>query len=330
VDWEGFDRGYSRRKVELPTYTFQRQRYWVDGEGAVYLRERESKGHPFLGNRLSLAHSDVIYESQFDVKALSFLRDHKIYGRVVVPGASHIAMVLSGLGEEFGTGVYVILDVEFPNALVFTQEEIRPVQLILSPRETGEYEFEVCSLEDDDEGYGEWKLHARGTAKKEEVDSAAQIIGRDQVVKIRKRCQQERSGNDYYEFFTEEEEGIELGPRFRWIDRLWVGEGEVFCQMRMPEELRLEVGDYQLYPGLIDSCFQLFGAVFSKGMQEMEEVYVPMGLGEFRFYRPGDGQLWCYVSNVRLLGESGETMLGDIALFDEEKKSDREIQDEIR
>ncbi|MBU6352246.1 MAG: SDR family NAD(P)-dependent oxidoreductase, partial [Chloroflexi bacterium] len=30
IDWEGFDRGYSRRKVALPTYPFQRQRYWVE------------------------------------------------------------------------------------------------------------------------------------------------------------------------------------------------------------------------------------------------------------------------------------------------------------
>lgn len=30
IDWEGFDRAYSRRKVMLPTYPFQRERYWVE------------------------------------------------------------------------------------------------------------------------------------------------------------------------------------------------------------------------------------------------------------------------------------------------------------
>ncbi|MGQ4807008.1 6-deoxyerythronolide-B synthase EryA1, modules 1 and 2 [Candidatus Entotheonellaceae bacterium PAL068K] len=30
IDWAGFDRDYARRKVVLPTYPFQRQRYWVD------------------------------------------------------------------------------------------------------------------------------------------------------------------------------------------------------------------------------------------------------------------------------------------------------------
>ena len=30
VDWVGFDRDYKRRKVALPTYPFQRQRYWIE------------------------------------------------------------------------------------------------------------------------------------------------------------------------------------------------------------------------------------------------------------------------------------------------------------
>ncbi len=51
IDWEGFDRGYSRRRIPLPTYPFQRQRYWID---TAVRRPRsldeqaatESKGHP--------------------------------------------------------------------------------------------------------------------------------------------------------------------------------------------------------------------------------------------------------------------------------------------
>jgi acyl transferase domain-containing protein/acyl carrier protein len=34
VDWAGFDRGYPRRKVALPTYPFRRRRYWLPGREA--------------------------------------------------------------------------------------------------------------------------------------------------------------------------------------------------------------------------------------------------------------------------------------------------------
>ncbi len=30
IDWAGFDRDYPRRRIQLPTYPFQRQRYWFD------------------------------------------------------------------------------------------------------------------------------------------------------------------------------------------------------------------------------------------------------------------------------------------------------------
>ncbi len=32
IDWSGFDRDYQRQKVTLPTYPFQRQRYWIESE----------------------------------------------------------------------------------------------------------------------------------------------------------------------------------------------------------------------------------------------------------------------------------------------------------
>jgi amino acid adenylation domain-containing protein len=34
VDWSGFDRDYQRRRVPLPTYPFQRQRCWIEADGA--------------------------------------------------------------------------------------------------------------------------------------------------------------------------------------------------------------------------------------------------------------------------------------------------------
>ena len=49
IDWQRFDRGYSRQKVSLPTYPFQRQSYWLtkaantSSKVEVYLPENESQ-----------------------------------------------------------------------------------------------------------------------------------------------------------------------------------------------------------------------------------------------------------------------------------------------
>ncbi len=41
IDWEGFDRCYARRRVALPTYPFQRQRYWLQSIAAPAVPNRE-------------------------------------------------------------------------------------------------------------------------------------------------------------------------------------------------------------------------------------------------------------------------------------------------
>ncbi|MDQ2693792.1 MAG: acyltransferase domain-containing protein, partial [Pseudomonadota bacterium] len=42
IDWEGFDKDYPRRRITLPTYPFQRQRYWLDRP----IASLEKAGHP--------------------------------------------------------------------------------------------------------------------------------------------------------------------------------------------------------------------------------------------------------------------------------------------
>jgi acyl transferase domain-containing protein len=56
VDWPGFDRDYSRRKVTLPTYPFQRERYWMETPAPAPPKrtEKESGVHPLLGRRVGL------------------------------------------------------------------------------------------------------------------------------------------------------------------------------------------------------------------------------------------------------------------------------------
>ena len=53
LNWKGFDRSYPRRKIALPTYPFQRQRYWVDLETAKpAVKKHEQDAHPFLERQL--------------------------------------------------------------------------------------------------------------------------------------------------------------------------------------------------------------------------------------------------------------------------------------
>src|SRR5207244_3689409 len=56
IDWEAFDAGFSRHRVSLPTYPFERQRCWID-ETEIKTKPSETSSHPLLGRKLPrLAH----------------------------------------------------------------------------------------------------------------------------------------------------------------------------------------------------------------------------------------------------------------------------------
>ncbi|MCV7171070.1 polyketide synthase dehydratase domain-containing protein, partial [Mycobacterium manitobense] len=84
-------------RVELPTYPFQRRRFWPKtavvgmGSGAV-----STSG--ILGSAKDLASGDTVYSNVFSVKTQPWLAHHVIYGTVVVPGATYAAMALVAAG----------------------------------------------------------------------------------------------------------------------------------------------------------------------------------------------------------------------------------------
>ena len=46
VDWAGFDHGYARRRLSLPTYPFERQRYWLETDRRRPARDAEPTSSP--------------------------------------------------------------------------------------------------------------------------------------------------------------------------------------------------------------------------------------------------------------------------------------------
>ena len=147
-----------RRRLELPTYPFQRRRYLaqdvrhrgVDGQRAVV--------SGILGSAKDLASGDTVYTSRLSVKSQPWLSDHVIYGTVVVPGATYAAMALAAVGPPAR-----VRDVFFYEPIILGDKDSREVQLTLHPLEDGGgWTFQVHSRP-----YGErdaeWSLNADGT-----------------------------------------------------------------------------------------------------------------------------------------------------------------------
>jgi malonyl CoA-acyl carrier protein transacylase len=307
VDWASVDRDYPRRRVSLPTYPFQRQRYWIETTTTPRTqRESGAALHPLWDRSLqSPLLKETVFETHFSSTYPSFLADHVIFEKFIVPGASHISMLLGAAGLSFGDKACVLENILFLQALIIQAEETRTVQVLLAPEnESSQHTFKLISFAEKNA----WTEHVSGV-----ILTEAHPPEPVSLPALQARCQQKMPGTTIYQSMQQHQ--FQLGADFRWIDFIWQGDGEILCRMKWPESVE-NVEEYQLHPGLIDSCFQPFFLTVSA---EEDVTFVPFSVEKFAYYRHPEPatQLWCHATFRKPATPDKEQLLMDTRLCDE-------------
>ena len=310
IDWAGFDGDYQRRKTGLPTYPFQRRRYWIEGGGEATPRDRSATSrsgrvlHPLLGSRLVAAVREQVFESQLAAHRPAMLADHKIQGVVVLPGAAYLEMALAASAIVQGTPWCVCATTLLEPLLL--DKTPKTVQTILTPEGPKAATFRIVSLTDN-ETEPSFTVHAAGR-----LEAPAETAGQT----LDRAAQQARfAGEPRDEAWQAEalrKSGLEPGPTFSWTRLHWATELATLGEMRAAREAD-RADSYQLHPGLLDSLFQLLGAALP-GAGAGIDAYVPMSFDRLQVFDRPQGPAWALTAITSL---EAAVAVGNVSLMDE-------------
>ncbi|WAC93230.1 type I polyketide synthase [Mycobacterium sp. Aquia_213] len=272
------------RRLELPTYPFQRRRFWPKTSGIAVDGPAVSG---ILGSAKDLASGDSIYTSRLSIKSQPWLSDHVIYGTVVVPGATYAAMALAAVGTPARAK-----DVFFYEPIILPEKSSREVQLTLHPQEDGAgWKFQVHSRPYGERG-AEWSLNAEG-AVVAGVDEEP-VSENDPVDEAIERLDRMRP-QELFETFADLE--LAWGPTWSGsLKSLWLGEGEAIGDIVVGEELAEQLGTEPMHPVLMDLCtgvaFPAFPALLA-AEQGVNDLFLPLRYGQVTLREKMPRRFYC-------------------------------------
>jgi len=174
-DWAAFDGGHARRRAVLPTYPYQKQRFWVEGLGGSLAAESAAHAaqsveyavspiNKALGRVVSTPFaSDTIFLSHFSCDTMPVIEDHIINGFLIVPAVFDVGMVLEAHNYLLGPGSRVLEGVQIPAALVLNDIASKPTQLVVTEASESTYEWQLYSYKSGDpEDPNSWLGNASG------------------------------------------------------------------------------------------------------------------------------------------------------------------------
>ncbi|MDA3647918.1 SDR family NAD(P)-dependent oxidoreductase [Saccharopolyspora indica] len=237
VDWS-VTFGASDRRVALPTYPFQRQRFWLSSaaRGDATALGLGASDHPLLGAVVRPAEGDgLVLTGRLSATAQPWLADHVVLDQVIAPGSLFAELAVRA-GDEVGNPHLRELTLQAPLILA---GEVQ-VQVVVGP------DGQSVSIHSRQCPEDPWTRHAAGVlADSGETEPTALQAwpppGAEQIPIA-----------DLYAGLADS--GLRYGPAFQGVTAAWRRAGEVFAEVRLPDEIAADAGGFGVHPALLDAA----------------------------------------------------------------------------
>jgi mycoketide-CoA synthase len=291
VDWARFYAGAKASRVDLPTYTFQHQRYWLSPGGAGRPEDLGlgTLGHPLLGAAVELAGGGgLVLTGRLSATAQPWLGDHVIGGRTLVPGTALVELAVRA-GDAAGCGRVEELLIEVP--LVLPARGWVQVQVtVAAADEAGRRQIAVYARAGDSDPDGPWTRHAAGWLAPVRA-GAVPLVQAGAVAPVLPGAdgwleQWPPAGATAVDleglYPALEHAGYRYGPAFRGVRAAWRRGAEIFAEIALPEGT--QVAGYGVHPALLDAALHL---TVADGGERADQIVVPFAWGDVTVHATG-------------------------------------------
>ncbi|WP_405504594.1 SDR family NAD(P)-dependent oxidoreductase [Streptomyces purpurascens] len=239
VDWAAVYAGSGARRVELPTYAFQRQRYWLDATSPA-----AADGGALLSPAFPVPETErTVLTGLLSLAAHPWLADHVVAGRVVVPATVFVEMAVRA-GDEAGCGT--VEDLVLLAPLTLPGSSGVRVQVVVGARDdSGRRTVDIYSRPEDSTEDASWARNVtgqlgRGRSTQDELP-AWPPRGAEAV---------DLTGA----YATLADAGLAYGPAFQGVRTVWRHGDDVFAEVGLPASHTSEAGRFGLHPALFDAA----------------------------------------------------------------------------
>ncbi|MFI5003519.1 MAG: SDR family NAD(P)-dependent oxidoreductase [Solirubrobacterales bacterium] len=272
VDWRAVLGEPGEQRVRLPTYAFQRERYWIEAStptgGDLAAAGQTPARHPLLASIVPLAGGEaMVLTGRLSLCTHPWLADNAPLGGALLPAAGFLELALCA-GLQAGCGAVAELTLEQP--LAIPEGDGVQLQVVLAePGEGGRRSIDIYARAEargEELLVGPWTRHAAGALAPAGFAQDAGEGAGERSWPPRDAVPIDIEG--LYEELADA--GLDYGAGAPVLCKAWRGGEETFAEVRLPEELAAGADGFSLHPALLEPALHALAAAALRDAGEPE------------------------------------------------------------
>lgn len=318
VSWRRLLAGRGGEQTDLPTYPFQHQRYWLTSGSAPHRGgtdlpggDAPGGGHPILGRPVPLADpASRWFTGTLRARDPWFVVQHRILGTPALPAAALLEWAVAAVSPDLRRDAACHLaDIQLGGLVRLPAGQSVAAQAVVE-NAAGSGRVR-CFTRPASDGAGPWSMCLTAAVCPSAPDSHLAQPG--EVLQRLTEAAEQDIGRLYERLRGA---GIDCGPAFRRILRLWRGTDEVLAVIDAEKAAR-DTSAYRLPPVVIDPCLRIALALPGSGG---DDVRIPSSIDRLVVLRRLPARVWCHVRrpardsagerlNFTVMSDSGELLV---------------------